>query len=256
VIPHHEILGPADAPALVLSNSLGSALAMWDPQLPALAERFRVIRYDLRGHGASAVPPPPYELADLGGDVLELLDELGVARAHLCGASLGGLVGMWVAIHAPERVERLATCGSSARFGTPEPWLERAALVRARGTGAVAGTVVGRWFTPGFAATHPEVVARMREMIAATSAEGYAACCEVVARADLRAELGGILAPTLVIAGEADPAVSSDDVDALAAGIPRCEVAWVAGAHLANVEQPERVTDLLVRHLLPTEEAP
>ncbi len=161
---------------------------------------------------------------------------------------------MWVAVHAPERVDRLALCGSSARFGTPGPWFERAALVREKGTGAVADAVVGRWFTPGFAAGHPNVVARMRDIIAATPAEGYAACCEVVGRSDLRGELGAIRSPTLVVAGEHDPAVSADDVDALAAGIARCDVEWLEAAHLANVELPERVTELLLRHLLSTKE--
>lgn len=256
MIPHHVVQGRSGAAALVLSNSLGSTLAMWDPQVFELSERFLVVRYDLRGHGASALPPPPYDVSDLGTDVLDLLDRLDISRAHLCGASLGGLVSLWVAEHAPERVDRLVLCCTSARFGTPEPWFERAALVRAEGTGAVADAVVGRWFTPGYAGRHPDVVARMRDMIASTPAEGYAACCEVVGTADLRPDLGSIRAPTLVVAGASDPAVPAPDVEALASGIPRCVVASVDAAHLANVEQPERVTELIVQHLLATEEAP
>jgi 3-oxoadipate enol-lactonase len=255
VIPHHVVDGQKDAPALVLCNSLGSTLAMWDPQVPALAERFRVVRHDLRGHGASPIPPPPYELADLGGDVLELMDQLGLPRAHLCGASLGGQVCMWVAANAPERVDRLILCGSSAWFGPPDAWFERARLVRAEGTGAVADAVVGRWFTAGFAGEHPDVVARMRDMIAASPREGYAACCEVVGTTDLRPELGAIAAPTLVVAGEHDPAVSAEDVEALSTGIARCTVERVDAAHLASVERSGLVTGLIERYLLAAKQA-
>lgn len=255
MIPHHRVAGPAGAPALVLSNSLGSTLAMWEPQLRTLTERFRVVRYDLRGHGRSATSPPPAAIDDLGRDVVELLDHLGLATAHLCGASIGGMASMWVASRAPERVVRLTLCCSSARFGTPEQWFERAALVRAEGTAAVADAVVGRWFTPGYASAHPHVVTRMREMIASTPREGYAASCEVVATADLRPDLGSIGAATLVVAGTQDPAVPAADVKTLAAGIPQCEVERVDAAHLANVECPERVTDLILRHIFADEEA-
>ena len=249
---HHVVDGPADAPALILSNSLGSTLEMWDPQLAALTGRFRVVLYDLRGHGRSPVPGGPYDIAALGDDVLGLMDRLGIARAHLCGLSLGGLVSMRVATAAPERVDRLVLCCTTAWFGPPEPWFERAALVRADGTGAVADTVVGRWFTPAFAAEHAALVTRMRDMIASTPAEGYAACCEVVGSTDLRPALGAIDAPTLIVAGDQDPAVPRDKIDALSAGIPGAHVETVPAAHLANVERSERVTDLIVEHLLST----
>jgi 3-oxoadipate enol-lactonase len=234
----------------VLSGSLGSTLSMWDPQMPALAERFRVLRYDHRGHGGSPVPQGPYDIADLARDLLAALDERGVARAHVCGASMGGQVGMWIAAHAPERVDRLVLVCSCAWFGPPEPWVERAATVRAEGTGAVAAAVVSRWFTPAFADGNPELVEEMRAMIAATPSEGYAACAETVGVTDLRPDLAAIRTPTLVIAGAQDPAVTSDRIEALASGIggSRVEVLDPA-AHLASVEQPERVTRLILDHL-------
>jgi 3-oxoadipate enol-lactonase len=252
---HHVEEGPVDAPVLVLSNSLGSTLSVWDPQMPALARRFRVVRYDLRGHGASPVPPAPYEIDDLGADLLALLDRLGLERVHLGGLSLGGLVSAWVAEHEPARVGRLVLCCTAANFGNPQSWLDRAATVRLEGTGAVADTVVGRWFTPGFAARQPALVIRMRDMIAATPAVGYAACCEVLAKTDLRQHLPSIAAPSLVIAGAEDPAVSRAQAEELAGGIPgsRLEVVEDA-AHLASVERPDEVTRLMLAQL--TEEEP
>lgn len=246
---HHVAEGPADAPVLVFGNSLGSTLEMWDPQVPRLAERFRVVRYDLRGHGDSPVPPGPYDVDALGHDLVALLDRLGIQRASLVGLSLGGLLSMWVASAAPERVDRLVLCCTSATFAPPEPWRERAALVRARGMDAVADVVVGRWFTPDFAAAHPDVVRRMRAMIASTPPAGYAACCEAVGAADLRPALGAIRAPTLVIGGAEDPAVPRERSEELAHGIPNAHLEFVPAAHLANVEQPERVTDLIAEHL-------
>jgi 3-oxoadipate enol-lactonase len=244
--------GPAEAPVLVLSNSLGATLGMWDPQITELAHRFRVVRYDARGHGDSPAPQGPYTMDDLGGDVIALLDRLGVDRAHLCGLSIGGLVSLWLAVHAPDRIDRLVLCCTSAWFGDPDPWFERAATVRARGPVAVASTVVGRWFTPSFAAAHPGLVATMRAMIASTPAEGYAACCEVVGTTDLRPDLHSISAPTLLVAGREDPAVPAARLEATAAGIPGCRVEMVEAAHMANVEQPAAVTAAILSHLLET----
>jgi 3-oxoadipate enol-lactonase len=242
--------GPPNAPAVVLSGSLGSTLAMWDPQVPALSERFRVIRYDHRGHGASPVPKGPYGIDDLGGDLLAALDDLGVRRAHVCGASMGGEVALWLAARAPERVDRLVLVCSCAWFGPPGPWLERAATVRAEGTGAVASAVVDRWFTPAFADANPRIVDEMRDMVASTPAEGYAASAECVGTTDLRPDLAAIRALTLVIAGAQDPAVTADRIDTLAAGIADCRVEVLdPAAHLASVEQAERVTRSILDHL-------
>lgn len=248
---HAVVEGTQDAPVVVLSPSLGSTLAMWEPQAAALRDRFRVVRYDHRGHGGSPVPPGPYELADLGADVLRLLDRLDVRAAHFCGLSLGGMTGMWLAAHAPERVHRLVLCCTSALLGPADVWAERARAVRREGTAAVADGVVTRWFTPGWVQAHPETVSDMRAMVAATPAEGYAACCTAIERMDLTADLSHIRAETLVIAGQEDPSTPPEHGRAIAESIAdaRFEVLSPA-AHLANVEQPEAVNHLLLAHLL------
>src|SRR6201997_1920944 len=161
---------------------------MWEPQAERLKPRFCTLRYDIRGHGSSPAPPGPYSIADLGGDLIALLDRLGIERASLSGLSIGGMISMWVAAHAPERVQRLVLCCTSAQLGPRESWLERAATVRADGTQAVADAVLERWFTPGFAQAHPDVIERMRAQLLATPREGYAGCCEAIAAMDLTAD--------------------------------------------------------------------
>jgi 3-oxoadipate enol-lactonase len=255
---HAEVTGPADGPPVVLGGSLGSDLTMWDPQVPALSDRHRVVRYDHRGHGRSPVPPGPYDIADLGGDVVALLDRLGLARASFVGLSLGGMVGIWLAAHHPERVDRLVLLCTSALPGAPESWTERAALVEAEGTAAVAEAVVGRWFTPELARRDPGLVARMRAMVTATPDAGYAACCRAIAGLDLRAECGRITAPTLVVAGAQDPAMPpSEHGQVIADHVPAAEyVVLSPAAHLANVEQDREVTRLLLDHLAGSALAP
>lgn len=247
---YHEIAGPADAPPVLLLNSLGSDLSMWDGQVGELARRFRVIRCDLRGHGHSPVPAGPYTVDDLGSDVLALLDSLRVGRVHVVGVSLGGLLGMWLASHAATRVDRLALVCTSAVFAPPQTWVDRAALVRAEGTAAVADAVVARWFTPAFAAREPQRVAAARAMIAATPAEGYAGCCGALERADMRPFLGAIRARTAVVSGAHDPASPPERGEELAAGIPGAALTVLPdAAHLAPLEVPETVTGLLARFL-------
>ncbi|MEU4482650.1 3-oxoadipate enol-lactonase [Micromonospora sp. NPDC023966] len=241
--------GAADAPVLLLGSSLGTTGAMWEPQVAALAERFRVIRYDHLGHGRSAVPAGPYTIDLLGREVLRLLDELGLPRVHYAGLSLGGMVGMWLAAHAPDRLRRLAVLCTSASLGPPESWQARAATVRAGGLAAIADVVVARWFTPTFAAARPNLVDGYRALLAATPPAGYAACCEAIAVMDLRSDLDKVEAPTLVIAGAEDRAAPVDHAREIVARIPHARLAVVAqAAHLANVEQPEQVSRLLVNH--------
>jgi 3-oxoadipate enol-lactonase len=247
----YTIDGPEDAPTVVLSNSLGSTPAMWDPQFPALAERFRVVRYDHRGHGRSPVPPAPYELANLGADVIALLDRLGLERVHWCGLSLGGMVGMWMAINAPARIDRLVLCCTSARLGPPEMWADRAATVRAQGVDAIADAGIERWLSPGFIEREPEMAAEIRAMLVATPAEGYAACCGVIERMDQVPELGEIRAATLVIAAEEDPATPPEHGALIASTVPGAQLAVVKDArHLATIEQPAAMTELILGHLL------
>ncbi|QBI53375.1 3-oxoadipate enol-lactonase [Streptomonospora litoralis] len=245
---HHVAEGPPQAPLLVLSGSLGSTLEMWRPQVEALSDRFRIVRYDIRGHGRSPVPPGPYSLADLGGDVLRLLDRLGAERAHFAGLSLGGMTGMWLAAHAPERIDRLALLCTAPKM-PPEAWRQRAQTVREQGVGAVADGVVERWFTPGYAEREPEVVAMMRRMVAGVSAEGYAGCCTAIEHMDLRPDLARITAPTLVVAGGEDPATPPADAERIAAAVPDARLHVLdGGAHLASWERAEEVDGLLRTH--------
>jgi 3-oxoadipate enol-lactonase len=247
---HHEAAGPAGAPVLVMSHSLGASLAMWQPQVDALADRFRVVCYDHRGHGRSPVPPGPYEIADLGADLIALLDRLGVARAHVCGLSIGGMVGLWAAARHPDRIDRLVVLCTSALLGPPDGWRDRAALVLARGTEAVADGHLARWLTPGFVAEHPELWAELRAMLVATDPEGYAASCGAIERMDLRADLAAIRAPVLAVAGADDPATPPEHLVRIAESIPGGRVEVVAGAaHLASLEKADEVTALIAGHL-------
>jgi 3-oxoadipate enol-lactonase len=247
---HSEITGPADAPVLVLGGSLGTSLEMWDGQL-ALAERFRLVRLDHRGHGRSPVPPGPYEIEDLARDVLALLDALEIERPSYCGLSIGGMVGMWLGANAPERIERLVLLCTSAHLPPASGWQERAAAVREAGTvEVIADAVVERWLTPGFAAEHPELRAELRAMLVATDPEGYAASCGAIERMDLRAELARISAPTLVISAADDPATPPEHQALIAESIAGARLATVApAAHLAAVERPEAVNELIAAHL-------
>jgi 3-oxoadipate enol-lactonase len=249
MIPHHVITGPEDAPVLVLSNSLGATLEMWDPQAEALAERFRLVRYDTRGHGGSATPPGPYSIDDVGGDVVELLDHLGVGRAHVAGLSLGGMTAMWLGIHAPERVSRLVLLCTSAQLGPAQGWADRAVTVRAKGTAAIVDATFERWFTEAYRAQHD--LSGLREMFVGISDEGYANCCSVIEHMDLTPNLDGISVPTLVIAGAQDPAAPPEThARRIVDGIPDARLEILdPGAHLVNVEQPEAVTTLILEHL-------
>ena len=247
---HHAVSGPTGAPVVLLSNSLGSSLAMWEPQIADLSARYRVVRYDLRGHGRSPVPDGPYTLPDLVADALALLDRLDIERAHLVGLSLGGMVSLRMAATAPERVGRMALCCTSAYLPPASNWYGRAATVRAHGIGAVSEAVVGRWLTPTFAAASPALVAELRAMVEATPDEGYASCCEAIATMDLRPWLRDIAAPTLLVAGADDPATPVDHAMALTAALPNARTVVVdPAAHLANVEQPTAVGQHILGHL-------
>ncbi|MGV9479020.1 3-oxoadipate enol-lactonase [Gordonia aichiensis] len=247
-----HLSGRPGAPVVVLSNSLGSTYRMWDAQLTALEERFQVLRYDTRGHGASPVPPGPYTIDDLADDLVSALDRHDIASAHVVGLSLGGLTAMRVAIRNPERVDNLALLCTSACFAPPAPWLDRAATVRADGVAAIADAIIGRWFTADYLADERNIdtVAWYRAMIADTPAEGYAGCCEALARADVRGDLGAIKASTLAVAGADDPATPPDRLAAIVEAVPDSRLEVVAdAAHLANAQQPQQITPLLIKHL-------
>ena len=249
---HHVLEGPEDAPVLVMANSLGTLLRMWDDQAPVLRERFRLLRYDHRGHGGSPVPPGLYEIEDLGRDALALFDRLGIERFSFCGLSIGGMVGMWLASEAPERVERLVLCCTSALLGPKELWDERIHLATKQGMDALVDSVIVRWFTPEFFSSNPEAVEKAARMLRETNPEGYAGCCAAIRDMDLRSRLFSITAPTLVIAGSEDPATPPEHGEFIRDSIPGAGFEVVPnGSHLANIERPEIVTRAILDYLAP-----
>lgn len=249
---HYTLEGPEDAPVLVMSNSLGTTLHMWDDQAPLLGERFRLLRYDHRGHGASPVPPGPYTVDDLGWDVLALLDRLEIENFSFCGLSLGGMTGMWLASEIPERVERLVLCCTSAKLGPPENWTLRAETVREGGLKAVSDAVLEIWFTVAFRGSNHQAVEWARSMLESSPPEGYASCCEAIRDMDLTGRLGEILAPTLVIAGAEDEATPPEHAGLICDSLSDCSLEVISqAAHLANIEQPEAVTRAIIEHLVP-----
>ncbi|TWB39749.1 3-oxoadipate enol-lactonase [Nitrospirillum pindoramense] len=245
----YRIEGPADAPPLVLSNSLGTAMAMWEPQLAALTRHYRVIRYDSRGHGASDAPAGPYTMERLGQDVLGLLDELDIYRVRFCGLSKGGMVGQWLGINAGQRLERLVLANTAAYMGPPQGWQGRMELVTAQGMGAVTEAVIERWFTPGFVAAQPAAVDRVRRLLLATQPQGYVGCCAAIRDMDQRPQLPAIAVPTLVIGGTQDPATPPEKAEELHAAIKDSGLVMLNAAHLSNVEQAEAFTEALLTFL-------
>jgi 3-oxoadipate enol-lactonase len=242
--------GPEGAPTLLLAGSLGSTLSMWDPIVPLLTGRYRVVRCDLRGHGASPTPPGPYLIDDLADDLAALLDELGVARSHLVGTSIGGMAAMSLAARRPERVDRLVVIGASARFSDPRAWIDRARQVLDGGTPVVAEGVVARWTTSAWQASNEQGVADMRAMFDRADPAGYAWCCLALAAMDLRPRLGDIRAAALVLCGRADQSIPPAQSEAIAGGIANARLELIEdAAHLPSIEQPEVVAELIHAHL-------
>lgn len=247
----YRLDGPEDAPTLVLSNSLGTTLDMWAPQMPAFAQHFRVLRYDSRGHGASSAPAGAYGLDRLGRDVLELVEALGISRFSFCGLSKGGMVGQWLGARAGERLDRLVLCNTSADMGPPTGWDARIAAIQAGGMEAIADAVIERWFTPDFRRERSDVVQSLRRVLASTDAAGYAGCCAAIRDMDLRITAPLISTQTLVIAGDADPATPIAHSQLLNETIEGSRLAVLSAAHLSNWEQPDRFTQVVLEFLLP-----
>ena len=242
--------GPEGAAVLVLSNSLGTTQDLWARQLPELAKRFRVLTYDHPGHGASELLEPAWTVEAFADGLQNLLDELRLDRVSICGVSLGGMVGMALAIEAPDRVEQLVLACTSAYIGPPQKWDERARVVRAEGMEAITDTVVRRWFTQELAREDPETVARFRAMLTATPPEGYARCCEAVGAWDARGRISAITAPVLLVAGAEDAATSIEHAELIASRIPGARLHVLErAAHLANVERAEAFTGAVLEHL-------
>jgi 3-oxoadipate enol-lactonase len=235
---HYELSGRGGSKTFVFSNSLGSNLRMWDKIGPLCEGKYRLLRYDTRGHGLSSTLPGPYTIAQLAGDLLFLLDHLGIERAHFCGLSLGGLVAMQLGIHAPERVDRLILANTAARIGTREMWEQRIADVESVGMAPLATAALDRWFTPSYSGGHPQEMKAIREMIAATSVMGYAACCGALRDTDLRNDIASIDARCLVIAGSHDPATPPADGRALHSLLRYAEYLELDASHLSAWERP------------------
>lgn len=251
ILLNHAISGPEDAPALLLGPSLGTNLSMWAPQIAALSGRFRVVAFDHRGHGRSPVPPPPYTIAELGSDVVALMDHLGIEHASYAGISIGGMAGIWMGANVPDRLDRLVLMCTSAHAPPASRWRERVVAVRSAGTTeAIADAVVERWFTPRWAQANAQVVAAHRAMIVATDPEGYIGCCEALAEMDLRDALPQISIPTLVIGALEDLALPPDHQRLIAESIPQARLELIAdAAHIASAEQPETINRLIEEHL-------
>ncbi|WP_460498904.1 3-oxoadipate enol-lactonase [Glycomyces tarimensis] len=248
MIPYHLVDGAGEP--VVLINSLGGTLDMWAPQVPPLTERFRVVRFDVRGHGGTKPDSGEWTIDDLADDVADLLDGLGIDRAHLVGISMGGAIAMTTALRHPDRVGRVVLMATAPKLGTPESWHERAAKVRAEGCEAIADATMGRWFTPEFHAEKPEVVAAFRERLVGCDPEGYACCCEALARYDLRGRLGEIDTKALVMYGSGDEVTNETDAQTIASEIALTEVVRVEGAkHMISTEQADFVNRHLVEFL-------
>jgi 3-oxoadipate enol-lactonase len=234
---HYELSGKEKGDVLVAASSIGSDRRMWDKALPWFEAKYRVVRFDTRGHGRSSVPPGAYSIENLGRDVLLLLDSLELERVDYCGLSLGGMVGMWLGIHAPHRVRRLVLANTGARIGTPAMWDERIATVKRSGMANLAETTLTRWFTAAYREQNPAEMETIRAMIAATDPIGYAGCCEVLRDTDLRVEIGNIAAPSLVIAGRDDPATPPSDGQAIHRGLRDSKYIELEASHLSAWER-------------------
>ena len=241
--------GEERRPALMLSNSLGCTLEMWQPQMEALGRRFRVIRYDRRGHGSSAAPDGPYSVERLARDALGILDHLGIRRTHWCGISLGGVVGQWLAVDAPDRLDRLILANTTCHFPDPTNWLNRMRAVEAAGLESIADTVLTGWLTAGFRQQQPEATSNLRRMLVSTAPAAYVACCSTLSTLDQRDLLSQIRSPTLVIAGKHDKSTPLEAALFIKERVRDAVLEVVDAAHISNVEQATKFTSAVVGFL-------
>jgi 3-oxoadipate enol-lactonase len=244
-----SVEGRDGGPTLMLSNSLGSTMQTWEPQMAALTPLFRVIRYDRRGHGKSSVPPGPYSMERFGRDVLAILDDLNIEKAHWCGLSMGGMVGQWLGASAPERLGKIILANTSCYYPDPTNWLNRIKAVKEGGIASVADAVIASWLTADFREREPRITASLKAMLIATPVQGYIACCEALSTLDQRALLAKIRSPTLVIAGRHDMATPVASGELIRSQIPGAALTILDAAHISNVEQPHAFTDAVVGFL-------
>ncbi len=242
--------GADDAPALILSNSLGTNLHMWDRQIPALIERFKVVRYDSRGHGNSAVAEGPYSIAQLGADALAIMDALGIATTHWLGLSKGGMVGQWLLTNAPDRIDRAVLASTAAHMPPADMWNDRIRTVRESGMESITPAVLDRWFTRNFQSRDPDAVKEIEAMLLSTDAEGYVASCAAIRDLDMREALRGVDKPVLVIVGKHDPATPPERGKLIADTIAGARLISLDAAHLSNIEATEAFNEAVVAFLM------
>ncbi|WP_010111225.1 3-oxoadipate enol-lactonase [Acinetobacter sp. P8-3-8] len=248
-IIHFQTFGDSSKPALIFSNSLGTKLSMWQTQIDHFQKDHFVICYDTRGHGQSSTPQGPYNIDQLGQDVVNLLDHLKIEKADFCGISMGGLTGQWLAIHRPEHFNHVVVCNTAAKIGEEQAWLDRAKLVREQGLKPIAETAALRWFTEPFIQSQATIVASLSNDLAASSAEGYASCCEALAKADLRDQLGKITIPVLIIAGQKDPVTTIIDGQYMLDRIANAQLVEINASHISNIEKPQDFNQALTQFL-------
>jgi 3-oxoadipate enol-lactonase len=246
---HYSFTGPATAPSLILSNSLGSNFSMWEAQAPTFEKQFRLLRYDMRGHGQSSIPTPPYAVPDLARDILALADSLNIARFHFCGLSIGGMIGMTLALEAPDRLHKLVLCNTAVKIGTPDFWNTRIQTVQSKGMKEVASAVTARWFTPAFQQSSTDKVASAIRVLESLDAQGYVGGCTAVRDFDFRESVSRIRTPTLVISGTHDPAATPADGRFLAEHIPGARYVELNTSHLSSIEAPAQFNEAVLAFL-------
>ena len=250
---HYQWAGAEQRPVLVFSNSLGTNLHMWDPQVEEFTKHFRLLRYDTRGHGQSGLSNG-HSIADLGRDVIHLLDLLKLDRVHFCGLSMGGMIGMFLGAKAPARFHKIVLCSTAPKFGTPETWNARIQAVQTGGMQAVASAVIERWLTPGFRSAHPKETQSVLTMLESANPQGYVANCAAVRDADMRQLLAEIRISCLVLAGTHDPAATPADGRFLAKNIPGAQYVELPAAHLCNLEARDAFNHHVLEFLLGAKE--
>jgi 3-oxoadipate enol-lactonase len=246
---HYSFTGPAAAPALILSNSLGSNFSMWDAQAPTFEKQFRLLRYDMRGHGQSSAPPPPYAVPDLARDILALADSLNIVRFHFCGLSIGGMIGMTLALQAPDRLHKLVLCNTAPKIGTLEFWNTRIQTVQCKGMKEVASAVTARWFTPAFQQSSPDKVTSAIRVLESLDPQGYVGGCTAVRDFDFRESASHLRIQTLVVSGTHDPAATPADGRFLAEHIPGARYVELNTSHLSNIEAPAQFNEAVLSFL-------
>jgi 3-oxoadipate enol-lactonase len=244
-----QVEGSDRAPVLMLSNSLGTNLNMWDDQAGEFAKHFRLVRYDRRGHGKSGVPKGPYSMERFGRDVISILDALKIKKINWCGLSMGGMVGQWLGANAPDRIDKLILSNTNYNYADKGPWNDRIKFVQEKGLAELVDPNMERWFTKDFRARAPETIARMKEIFLTTKVQGYVACCEAIRDMNFTASNPRISAPTLVIVGKQDPATPPAAGEAIAQQIKGAKLAALDAAHIANMEQPKLYTETVLRFL-------